>query len=1018
MKNITYTSIKNKKVTLLLLALCILFGAFNYINLPRQESPDVSSPAALVKVIYPGASPADMEELVTKKIEDTVSEIDGFDRVKSTSKNSFSNIVVYLKDGVDSQASWDDLIKKIDAVKAELPSGAKVSVNTELTTTVGIVLSLSSNDYTSEELADYADIFKKELTKINGVTKFEIDGELKKEIIVEVDFQSLNYHNISLDDFSSIIKSQNLSIPSGELDDGIIKIPVNSNGSFNSLDDIKNTIIGVSSAKGNILRVKDIAEVRYDVQTSSARYKHRGENTVLLSGYFEDSLNVVKVGKEVRKEIEDLKMLLPQDINFEEIIFQPEDVEKSINNFIINLLEAIVLVILVVLFGMGPKNAIIVSTCIPLSMALTFISMSFFEIKLEQMSISALIIALGMLVDNAIVVSDSIQHRIDKGEDKFDACVNGSKEVSVSMLTSTLTTVFAFAPLLMINSAVGQYIFGVPSVVIIALLSSYLCAIISTPLFAFMFFAPSKSQKKLKPERIKKLFEMSLDFSMKNKKATFAILAIMLMVTMFTAKSLDVSMFPKADKDIVYINLKSENPSDIDATEKLVDNMASIVQSQPEVTSYSQSAGDGFPKFFMTVKKGSPSKDTGQILVKFDLSLSERFETRGEFLSHLQEEIDKSIVGGTAVAYLLDAGTGGSSPIEVRVSASSMEDLEELVTLTMIEMENTSGTKNISSNFIPKEYQFNVDVDSNKASSFGINKYDIQNEVSIALKGKSSSTLRKNSKEYNIILKSNISTKEELENLSIKSSVTGQKVVLKEVASVNPKSLYPVISRYDREKSVLITSDVQNGYSASEVQKEIKKRIRSSNEFNRDGSSISFDGEASAIADSFSELGFLAIAALILIFGVLVYQFDSYVQPFVILLTIPLALIGAIFGLFALNLSISFTAMLGIVSLMGIVVNNAIVLIDYINLVRSNGRGLEEACRLAIERRFDPIILSTTTTIIGLVPLLLFGGEMFRPMAASLIGGLFVSTFLTLVVVPTIYETLEKRFLKKTKKAS
>lgn len=411
----------------------------------------------------------------------------------------------------------------------------------------------------------------------------------------------------------------------------------------------------------------------------------------------------------------------------------------------------------------------------------------------------------------------------------------------------------------------------------------------------------------------------------------------------------------------------------------------------------------------MTVRTGSPSNDFAQVLLKIDLEKGGRFKKRDELLNHIQKELDKNIVGGSAIASLLDAGSGGGSPIQIRVNAEKMERLEEITQQVIDELQKIDGTVNVDHDFIVKEYQFSVNVDQNRASSYGISKYDVQKEVSIALKGKKISTFRKNGNEYDMVVKSNIKTKEQLENTAIKSSMTKEKVLLKELADIRIESSYPNISRYDRERSTNITSDIVNGYTAKDIEKQIKDQIRELGLLDLSDVTIDFDGEMSSVNASFSDLGTLTIFSLILIIGVLVYQFNSYIQPVIILSTIPLALIGAILGLFISNQNLSFTAMLGVVSLIGIVVNNAIVLIDYMNSAREEGNSIDEACKMAVDRRFNPIMLSTTTTVMGLILLLILGGEMFRPMAMALMGGLMVSTLLTLVVVPTIYSMIETK---------
>jgi len=1000
-RNLTYYVIKNSRFTLFLIIVSIISAAYSYYFLPRQESPDISAPKAIITTMYPGASPEDVEELVTRKIEDTIVEVEGYDSVESISKNSISTVIVFLASGVDADEAWDELEEKLQDIQSELPTECQpMDINTEFSETAGMVISISSETNTYEELSDYAEELKGELSNIDGVKKFEIDGDLNENIEIKVDMDKLNQYQLSLEDIANIIKAENIKIPSGKLDNGLQEIVVQTNGTYTAIDEIKNTVLIVSPQNLSTLKIKDIADVRYQVDDSSPIYKQGGRKAVLLSGYFEDTVNSVLVGRKVEEKINEFKEYLPQEIIFNEVTFQPHDIENSINNFVKNLIQAVFLVIAVVFIGMGARRAIIVSTTIPISFCLTFSAMYILGIKLEQMSISALIIALGMLVDNSIVASDSIQHYIDQGLEKFEAAISGIREVSYSMLTSTLTTVFAFLPLLLMDSAVGQYVFGIPSVVIIALLSSYLCSLVTTPFMAYFFFKKSEKEKTEKKSRTRSFFSMLLQKALQRKIAAVLLVVMVFGGALLLVRQLEVSMFPKADKSILNLYLTSENASNINELVQLSTDVTDLLKEQPEVTNFVEAIGNGLPKFYMTVSPASKSNDNGQILVNFNLVKGNRFTTKGEFLDFIQSELNNKIVGGTVTAHLLDMGSSSAHPISVRVGAREMERLEEALSIIESEMEKIAGIVNIGDTFVAKEYQFYVNINEDLAGRYSITKFDVQKEITNALKGNDASIFRRNSREYPIKILSNIGTKEKLENIMIKSSKTEGKVPLKSIANIEIRAEYPILTRYNRERSVEIYSDLLTGYQAKDVERELKERIT---KLDLDDITIDFEsGQMALIKDSFSQLGVLGIFSLFLILAVLILQFNSFKQALIILSTIPLSFTGGIIGLFLMGQPLSFTALLGIVSLMGIVVNNAIILIEFINIEQLKGRDMRDACRAAVDRRFSPIMISTTTTIIGLIPLAVSGGETFRPMAIALMSGLSVSTLLTLVIVPML----------------
>ncbi|MFZ5969501.1 MAG: efflux RND transporter permease subunit [Bacillota bacterium] len=1010
-KGMIYEAIKNRKVTLFTVVLLILLGLYNYYMIPKQEAPDISPPVAIITTIYPGASPEDVEELVTRKIEDEVSEIKGYDYSESNSKNSVSIVILKLAQDADVEKAWPELRQKMEDLQSELPEGCSdIEINTDVTETAGMIISMSGENYSYEELAAYAEVFKKELSKISGVSRFDITGKQEKEVKVEVDTSLLNYYSLSLEDVVKIVQAQNIQIPSGQINDHTTKINVKTSDPYTSLKDIENTVIAVSKETGAVVRLRDIAEVFMDFEDANYKIKHNGKNAVLLTGYFQESKNIVIIGDEVEKRIEALKKNLPRDIVFDQVLYQPKDVQKSVNNFVLNLAEGIVFVIIVVFVGMGFRNAIIVSTAIPLSICMTFIFMNLFEIKVHQVSVVALIIALGMLVDNAIVVSDAIQVRLDRGEERTKACIDGVKEVAIPILTSTLTTIGAFIPLMLLPSIAGEYIISIPQIVIISLLSSYLTALFVTPVMAYMFFQESKREEKT--SKLRRFFEHALQWSMKRKKQTFMITLLALTMAGIMATQLGLQFFPKADKNILYIDVKTEQSTDIDKTEDLADKVSDILKKESEIIRYTAAIGDGLPKFYDTIPVYTQAQDFAQFMIAVDLKKGDRFKNNTELADYLQEMFDREISGGAVTVKQLEQGEPIGAPIRIRVSGSDINRLQEVAEEIKDELRQVDGTVNIDDDFEERNYEFHVDVDTDIASSYGISKYDIQKEVSIALRGKEASVFRKGGNEYNILIKSNIVSKEALENLTIKSSVTGKKVVLKELGSTRLAAQVPNIKKHDKDMTITVYSDVKSGFSSVQIQKNLVEKLE---DMATDDVEIVFDGEKEKINENFGNMGTSSIMALLLIYGILLVQFNSFTQPFIILLTVPMSVIGSIFGLFIFRQNLSFTALLGIVSLVGIVVNNAIVLIDFINEERRNGHSIETACLEAVDKRFRPIMLSTTTTVIGLTPLVFSGSSLFTPMSISLMSGLMISTLLTLVLIPLIYSMMENKMLQFSK---
>lgn len=1014
LKGPIYAAVKEKKITLFIAAILMLLGFYSYYITPKQESPDINAPVAIIVTVYPGASPEDVERLVTTKIEDKAVEVGGYDSIDSFSKNSVSTVVLWIEKGVDIDKAWEELRQKMRELQSELPKECReIQVNTDLSQTAGMMISISGEKYNYEELSSYAEGLKRELSKVDGISRFDITGKQEQEVSVMVDLAKLNYYNLSLDNIAQIINSQSVEIPSGKIKDKDAKINVNVSGGYSTIKEIENTIIAVSAANGSVVRLKDVASVHMSFEDSNYKIKQNGKNAVLLTGYFKENKNIVITGREVEEKLNQYKSRLPKDVVFHEVLYQPKDVSKAINNFIINLIEGMIFVIIVVFLGMGVRNAVTVSAVIPLSMLITFCVMYLMEIKIHQISIAGLIIALGMLVDNAIVVSDAIQVRIDNDEERMQACVGGVKEVALPVLTSTLTTVGAFIPLLMLPSVAGEYVRSLPQIIMISLSASYFVALFVTPVFAYMTFKKSTYNEKL--SKVRGFFNKTLKVAMNNKKRALVIPIIALAFSVFLAVNMGLQFFPMADKKMVYVDIRTEQSTDMSKTESISSKVADILKEQNEIVSYTEAIGNGLPKFFTTLPLYTQSQDFAQIMIKVDLKKGSRFKTNTQFVDYLQGIIDSKISGGTVTVKQLEQGEPIGNPIRIRVSGDNIERIKEAAD----EVENTlsgiEGTINVGNDFTDRVYEYDVNIDVDKASTFGISKYDVQREVNIALSGKEASVLRKVGSEYKIMVKGSIDSKEELENIGIKSSAAGTKVILKEIAEVSLKSHVPNIKRHERDRSITVFSDVKSGYNSANIEQSLKNQIS-----RKDLSdvSVSFDGEKAKILKYFGDMGVLAIFAGLVIFAILLFQFRNFSQPFVILLTIPLSVIGAIVGLFVTRQPLSFTSMLGIVSLMGIVVNNAIVLLDYINSERSSGVSLEQACEQAADKRFRPIMLTTTTTVVGLVPLIMGGDNLFTPMSISLLSGLMISTLLTLVVIPVVYAVIENKFTNKISSGS
>ncbi len=1008
MNRLIKVAIHERKVTFLLAIMIFLYGIYAYYYIPKQENPDTSSPSAQIITVFPGATANEVEEQVTKKIEDELATLDGVENIISYSNPNVSVVILSLNYDVNYDEQWAKMRVLLDSLKNKLPNNVMdYQIETELTTSAGVILSLSGVDYSYEQLGAFAESYKKDLEGIDGVKRIVIDGIPKKNLDIKVDLKKLQGLPLSLKDIFDLIAAQNVSIPAGSIQTNYGKINVKNPSDIDSITKTENMVVYGSEDTGAILKLKDIANVSFDYDKQQHSYKHGEDNSVLLTVYFSSNQNVVLIGNAIREQINQTNSNMPSALHVNEVLFQPEEVSKSIEGFIMNLLQGMIFVIIVVLIGMGIRNALVVSIAIPLSITMTIIMMKLIGLDIQQMSIAALIIALGMLVDNSIVISDSIQIKINEGIEVKEACYEGTVEQSIPVLTSTLTTVVAFAPLIMLPGEAGEFAKSLPQVVIIALIASYIVAMFVTPALASLFFKNTHKENAPK-NRIRHFFESGLKGSMKMPKMSLFLILIILMGTVYAASFLSIELFPYADKNIVYIDVFSEKDGDIEYTEALTKELRDLLKDEAPIVDISSSVGGGFPKFYLTVGVRPPADNYSQLLIKVDMSKTSEFDSRAAYAYYLQRLVDEKLIGGTATVNLLEINQPGPA-VDIRVSGEEREDVKRVSDQLYEVLLNSKNTINVQNDSSSYEYQYMISQDSIRASNLGLTNYDIQLQTSLALNGMKAASLDNNGKTYDVMVSGRIDNVDDLMNLQVKSSATGTKSYLKQFSTVSLDKELSSIKRMNRNTSVSVSADVIPGYAASDLQKWIENSVLPG--LDKEGVEITFGGDQEIFDKYISGLLGAAAIAVIVIYIILLIQFNSMMQPFIILATVPLSIVGSVVALLIFNQNVTFTVGLGVASLIGVVVNNAILLIEYINRERRLNRTVYEACVNSVERRFRPIMLSTITTVIGLVPMALSGSSFFSPMAMALMGGLTVSTLLTLIVIPLIYFQSHKREL-------
>lgn len=998
--------IRQRQIVLLSLSFIMVFGVYAYVQIPKQENPNTTLPAAMITTIYPGASSDEVEEMVTKKLEDRLSQIPKIDLLNSYSVNSASVIIIVFEIDKDPDLAMAEVREMVATAQSTLPPLAMESeIRTDLVDVPQFIISLSNDRYTIDDLVTYAKEVTEEIENVSGVVRVDIDGNLTKQVVVDVNIDDLYLYKVSMETIVQLLQAQNLTIPSGSIDYDDKSINVNTPATFETLRDIENIVIGGSSEQVGFVRLKDVATV--SIQPKNEYYfQHNGQNAVLITGYFDQGTNAVLIGKEVRKVIDEQKQMLPDDIEFFEVMFSPEDINRSINDFIFNLLQSVALIVIIVMIGVQLRNALVVSLSLPISILVTFIVMYLLKIEFHFISIAALIISLGILVDNGIVVSEAIQQELNQGKEKMDAILEAIAATARPVFTSTLTTIVTFGILLFVPGVIGKTVATIPIVVISTLLASYVVAMFIIPIFAYMFFKPESTKRieKTSKSQLRKFFDDLLFVSLRYPKKALGIAFGVLALSGLLFLQLGLSFFPYSDKPLLYIDVSVEQMS-LSQTAAITNQIEGILGEFDEVTQVVSSIGGGLPKFFITAPITTVSKDTAQLLIYVDLEESEH-KSNESFGFALQQRLNEVLIGAEAEVKYLEYSMPTEAKIVFNLRGNDLDDLISSSNDVLEILSSIEGTINVRDSFVPKEYEYVVVIDEDFLATSGILKYDIVKQINTALMGTAPSSYKSGGSEMDILVKGQINSLEDLYRLPIASSATDAYMQLNQLANVDIQATLPSIYRQNRKRTITVLSDVLPGYSAVNIERQFNQLAKEG--VLVEGVTLSSNGELKNILDLVSDLGFAAAIAILLIYMILLVQFKRYSKPFIILTSIPLSLTGVFFGLAIFRVDIQAMALLGAVSLIGIVVNNGILLMEVMDEETSRGVLVKDACIHAVDLRYRPIMLTTTTTCIGLLPLIISRDPMTSPMALVLFFGLIASTVLTMVIVPVLYSLLAK----------
>lgn len=995
--------ISQRKIILFLCVLLMTAGVFSYYYIPKEENPDTTFPIAMITTVYPGATPEEVEQYVTIIIEDSIADMESLAVVKSHSMDSYSVVIAEFNIDCDWQNVKYDLNSRIDQAQNKLPESCGASeVKVDLADTADFIISLSGDSLGNDELQKHANEIKSSLETIDGVSKIQIQGQQESTVDIVLNPQKLDAYNISSEQIIELVSAQNIDIPSGSIEHNDEIVSVSTNTEFKSTEDIKNIVVYKDIQTMKVLTLGDIADIKIE-NVQDSYYEQDGMPAILICGYFDKEQNAVLIGKQVRSEIDLIKKSIDDDIVFHEVLFSPEDVASSISGFMISLVESIALIVFIVMIGVRFKNGIIISITLPFSILFAFIVMYILKIEFQFITIAALIISLGILVDNAVVVSDCIQRNLDEGKEKKEAISQAIKETAIPILTSSITTIIAFGTIYFFSGPVGAVAETIPTVVIAALSASYIAAMVIIPALAYMLFSPMKKDKKHREGFVKRIFIKLLGFGLKHKIVTIIFSVATLCIALLLFTQLGLSFFPYSDKEIIYIDIES-NTMNMESTQQAVEEVCKVLDGYSVVENYTAGIGTPLPRFFMTLPYKYDSQKYAQIMVQLDLSADEKYRDNESVATALQKDLDGKISGADCSVNNLEYAYPSDAKVEIMLMGNDLEQIKMTAQEAKEALEKMDSTQNVSIDITENAQEFVIDI--NERAAAGFLKYDIAKQINTALMGYNVSTIIIEENALDIVVTVDINNIDELKRLPITSSINNEQVLLRDIADISLADIESSINRYNGQRYIKVLADTAEGYSSFDVKNEFENQYR--DEVIPEEVDVTYLGEIANMNKFLNDAWLITLYALLLIYIVLLIQFKCFKRALIILITIPLSLAGCFLGLYIFGADIQAMAILGMIALFGIVVNNGIILIEYMDSRVKEGCNIEDACIGAVSVRYRPIVISAVTTCIGLIPLIFSGDPMSAPMAMVLFFGLMFSTVLTMVVVPVMYAMIKK----------
>ncbi len=1015
--SLTGFAIDKNRITLVLVFMLFVAGMLAYWNLPKAQDPGFIVRTAVITTRLPGASPERMEQLVADKIEEKVQEMPEVDHIVSESRTGISIINVQFKESYKAMRPiFDDMRRKVEDVSRELPDGVDgPHVNDEFGDVFGSVYTLAGEGYNYAELKAVADEIRDRLLKESDVAKVTIHGAQDEVIFVEYNNARLTELGLSPQQLGSVLRGVNILSSGGNIVNGRERITLEPTGNFESVEDLRRTVLELPD--GGLAYLGDIAHVFRDyVDPPDSVARVNGQPTLALAISMREGGDILKLGDQLSRLIPEIEAGYPWGVSLEKIWFQADLVRRSVDNFVSSLLQAVLIVVLVTVAFLGLRTGTVVASLIPTTMIITFFVMQQFGITVNQISLAALIISLGLLVDNAIVMVESVLLKREGGMAATAAAIESGRELKTPLLVSSLTTAAAFMPIGLAESAVGEYTADIFYVVGISLLISWLLAMTFIPMLTTLALKVEQKHSagdEMFNGRWYALYRGVLLVSLRNRLLFMLAVAAVFIIAMQGMK-LVPQIFIAPSQDPVFTG-KLELPlgTSIEASEQVVAAIDEYIdrnyyrptEGRPIIANWMTFVGEGGPRFTLGLDPPNPNA-ANSFLVGNTVDGSKVEEVIAGIEAFVQAEFPDLAVQLSR----LENGPPVGYPIQIRLSGKDVDQLYRMADQVTQQLYSIPGVTSVKNTWGLQTKKLLVEVNQERARRAGVTSEDVAYSLRTSLAGIELTQYREEDKLIPVKLRTVAADREDigkLDGMSIYAQSSGNRVPLKQVADVRLVFEPGQIERRDRERTLTLKVQLQDGVTATEVNNILYPWLDSSSAKWPAGYKYEAGGESETSGDANQSIAEKLPVAFMVILMLLVAQFNSIRRPIIILATIPLGLVGVTFGLLVARSSFGFFTILGIISLAGIIINNAIVLIDRIKIeIEELGKSQTQAIIDACQQRLRPILLTTATTVLGMMPLWWGGTAMFKPMAIAIIFGLAFATLLTLLVVPVLYALL------------